>query len=200
VSEETLQDGGGVGEGNSAQASPCMSPALSRVASVDDLAEYQDFEFVDPSFTCATDQLLEFDADLSSKQQRSAKKKEHNAKLAYEKAKKVAAVAEQQAAAEAVVAARRQEEQRLVAEKEARERALREKQDEIRRVEDRIRARDGTGAGACLRPSRARRCRNIRFSTAPVARPSQHRSGPFLCAIGPSPCNLRRTSHRQPTD
>ena len=48
-----------------------------------------------------------------------------------------------------------------------------------------------------LTTSSAARARRF---TAYVARPSQHRSGPPICAIGPSPCNWRRPSHSQPTD
>ena len=156
VIEETLNS-------HSAQASPCMSPSLSRSASVDglqaaggggdDQADYLDFEFVDPGFTCTEDQLLEFDADLASRQQRSAKKKEHKAKLLEERTRKAQAVAEQQAAAEAQAAERRAQEERIAAAKAARAKDLSDRADAIRSLEAKIRARDDWEARCVVCPS-----------------------------------------------
>ena len=134
--------------GFNASPSPAMSPALSRSHSLDSCLdaddsaiEYPDFEFVEPSFTCTADQLQAFDEELTHRQQRSAKKKEHKAKVQGEKARRASDMAEAQALVAASDALRRAEEQAALDLRAASDRAVRERDDEIKRLEARIKAR-----------------------------------------------------------
>lgn len=125
----------------STNASPAVSPAISRTNSFDpstfDGEVYADFEFVDPSFTCTPDQLLEFDISLSSKQQKSAKKKDHKAKLQEEKNKKALSAAISQQQAEEAQAEKHKEAERVAADKALVEKLLAERTVEITRLKTR---------------------------------------------------------------
>lgn len=134
--------------GFNASPSPAMSPAISRSHSLDSCLdaddsaiEYPDFEFVEPSFTCTADQLLAFDEELTHRQQRSAKKKEHKAKLQEGKARRASDLADAQALVAASEALRRAEQQAAQDLRAARDRALRERDEEIKRLEARVKAR-----------------------------------------------------------
>jgi p70 ribosomal S6 kinase len=140
-----------------ASPSPSSSPAWSRSSSFAPTREgtpalpdgpgvgseeYPGFEFVDAGFVCTAEQLADFDAALSSKQQRSAKKRDHKAKQAEDKARKAQAAQFEAQQAEAVAAEARAEQERLkqaIEEKEWAKKALR---DDIAKLEAIIGAHD----------------------------------------------------------
>jgi len=142
-----------------ASPSPSSSPAWSRSSSFaptregtpalpdgpgggGGIEEYAGFEFVDAGFVCTAEQLAEFDAALSSKQQRSAKKRDHKAKQAEDKARKAQAAQLQAQQAEAVAAEARAAQERLKRASEEKERAKQAVRDDIAKLEAIIGAHD----------------------------------------------------------
>jgi hypothetical protein len=153
VIEESLGGGGGT-----PLASPAPSreptPSLSRSNSinasmafsrdVDDSSVYEGFEFVDPGFSrsITADQLLEFDAELAGKQQRSAKKMAHKQRLLDEKNKKALEETDKAQEEQRRIKAVRDREVRRQAALEARDRAREKRREEILRLEVTLKARD----------------------------------------------------------